>query len=249
MVTHSLAGLSPSTYGSFNLENIIDPQRYSTKTKLLRVTAIVLQFIRNLRKREPRPETLELLAEQLIQAEKMWIRCTQSSAFQAEIRQLAIGGTNPMVKQLRLFIDTDNIVRCEGQISQSTLPESAKRPILLPSKHRFTELVIREKHDVVHHDGIKETLNCVREKYWILRGREAAKRVVTKCVTCKKFQGNPFTTPKEPPLPSSRVSDEPPFSNTGIDFAGPLYTSDNGSKIYMFVYLCLHPSSSSGTRQ
>ena len=238
MVTHSLAGLSPSTYGSFNLENIIDPQRYSTKTKLLRVTAIVLQFIRNLRKREPRPKTLELLAEQLIQAEKMWIRCTQSSAFQAEIRQLAIGGTNPMVKQLRLFIDTDNIVRCEGRISQSTLPESAKRPILLPSKHRFTELVIREKHDVVHHDGIKETLNCVREKYWILRGREAVKRVVTKCVTCKKFQGKPFTTPKEPPLPSSRVSDEPPFSNTGIDFAGPLYTSDNGSKIYICLFTC-----------
>ena len=238
MVTHSLAGLSPSTYGSFNLENIIDPQRYSTKTKLLRVTAIVLQFIRNLRKREPRPKTLELLAEQLIQAEKMWIRCTQSSAFQPEIRQLAIGGTNPMVKQLRLFIDTDNIVRCEGRISQSTLPESAKRPILLPSKHRFTELVIREKHDVVHHDGIKETLNCVREKYWILRGREAVKRVVTKCVTCKKFQGKPFTTPKEPPLPSSRVSDEPPFSNTGIDFAGPLYTSDNGSKIYICLFTC-----------
>ena len=143
-----------------------------------------------------------------------------------------------MVKQLRLFIDTDNIVRCEGRISQSTLPESAKRPILLPSKHRFTELVIREKHDVVHHDGIKETLNCVREKYWILRGREAVKRVVTKCVTCKKFQGKPFTTPKEPPLPSSRVSDEPPFSNTGIDFAGPLYTSDNGSKIYICLFTC-----------
>ena len=114
---------------------------------------------------------LELLAEESIEAEEMWIRCIQASAFQAEIRQLAIGGTNPMVKQLGLFIDTDNIVRCEGKISQSTLSESAKQPIFLPSKHRFTELVIREKHKVVHHDGIKETLNCVREKYWILRGR------------------------------------------------------------------------------
>jgi len=63
---------------------------------------------------------LELLTEQLIQAEKMWIRCIQSSDFQAEIRQLAIGGMNPMVKQLRLFIDADNIVHCEGRISQST---------------------------------------------------------------------------------------------------------------------------------
>jgi len=119
---------------------------------MLRVTAIVLRFTRKLRKTEPRPKTLELLAEELIEAEKMWIRCIQASAFQAEIRQLAIGGTNPMVKQLGLFIDTDNIVRCEGRISQSTLPESVKQPILLPTKHRFTELIIREKHEVVHHD-------------------------------------------------------------------------------------------------
>lgn len=124
---------------------------------MLRVTAIVLRFSRKLRKTEPCPKTLKLLAEELIEAKKIWIRCIQASAFQAEIRQLAIGGTNPMVKQLGLFIDTDNIVCCEGRISQSTLPESAKQPILLPTKHRFTELIIREKHKVVHHDGIKET--------------------------------------------------------------------------------------------
>ena len=87
---------------------------------MLRVTAIVFRFVRNLTKSEPRPKTFELLAEQLIEAEKMWIRCIQASSFQAEIRQLAIGGTNPMVQQLRLFIDADNIVRCEGRISQTS---------------------------------------------------------------------------------------------------------------------------------
>jgi len=39
-------------------------------------------------------------------------------------------------------------------------------------------------------------------------------------------------------LPPSQVSDEPPFSNTGIDFAGPLYTSDNGSKVYICLFTC-----------
>ena len=61
---------------------------------------------------------------------------------------------------------------------------------------------------------------------------------MTKCVTCTKFQGKTFATPKEPPLPSSRVSDDPPFSNTGIDFAGPLYTSDNGLKVYICLFTC-----------
>lgn len=145
-----------------------------------------------------------------------------------------------MVKQLGLLIDQDNIVRCEGRINRSTLPEPAKQPILLPSKHRFTELVIREKHEAVHHDGTKETINCIREKYWILRGREAVKQIVTKCVTCKKLQGKPFPTPKEPPLPSSRVSEEPPITNTGVDFTGPLFTSDNGSrKVYICLFTCV----------
>lgn len=57
-IMHSLAALSSSTYGSLNLEKFIDPQRYSTKTKMLRATAIVFRFIRNLRKREPHPKTL-----------------------------------------------------------------------------------------------------------------------------------------------------------------------------------------------
>lgn len=71
---------------------------------MLCLTAIVFWFIRNLKKRELHPKPLELLTEQLIEAEKMWIRCIQASAFQAEIRQLPIGGINPMVHQLRLFI-------------------------------------------------------------------------------------------------------------------------------------------------
>lgn len=41
-ITHSLAGLSSSPRESVNLEKLIDPQRHSSKTKILRITAIVL---------------------------------------------------------------------------------------------------------------------------------------------------------------------------------------------------------------
>ena len=68
----------------------------------------------------------------------------------------------------------------------------------------------------VHHDGVRETLNSVHVKYWMLRGREAVKKIVRKCVTCRKFEGKYFTTPQEPPLPPSRVSDDPPFTNTSL---------------------------------
>jgi imidazoleglycerol phosphate dehydratase HisB len=44
---------------------------------------------------------------------------------------------------------------------------------------------------------------------------------------------------KEPPLPACRVSDDPPFSNTGIDFAGPPYVKDDyKQKTYICLYTC-----------
>ena len=44
----------------------------------------------------------------------------------------------------------------------------------------------------------------------------------------------------EPQLPRGRVSDDPPFTNSGIDFAGPIYvTADSGTrKAYICLFTC-----------
>ncbi|XP_046841881.1 uncharacterized protein LOC124435998 [Xenia sp. Carnegie-2017] len=49
-----------------------------------------------------------------------------------------------------------------------------------------------------------------------------------------------FPTAKEACLPSSRVSKEPPFSNTGIDFAGPLYATNHQEmdKVFICLFTC-----------
>ena len=70
---------------------------------------------------------------------------------------------------------------------------------MLPSRHRYTELLIRERHDHVHLSGVRETLNAVRETHWVLKGREGVKRVIRKCTICRRYEGKPFTAP--PPLP------------------------------------------------
>ena len=240
IVTHSLANHSnPSTDVPVQLEKVIDPQRYSKKIQLLRVTALVIRFIRRIRN-QPCAMSTELNADEIIEAEKLWVRGIQTTAFAEEIECMRTARTNVRVKQLSLFFDDDQIIRCDGRISNSTLPDDAKRPMLLPPKHQFTKLIIRECHELVHHDGIRETLNCVRGKYWVLRGRESVKGVVRRCVTCKRFEGKPFAPAKEPALPSSRVSEDPPFTNTGIDFAGPLYatTSQEPEKVYICLFTC-----------
>ena len=41
-------------------------------------------------------------------------------------------------------------------------------------------------------------------------------------------------------LPSESVSEDPPFSHTRLDFAGPLYINSNGQpeKVYICLYTC-----------
>ena len=81
-------------------------------------------------------------------------------------------------------------------------------------------MLIQNRHQLVHHNGIRKTLAAVRETHWILRGREAVKRVLRNCVVCRKFEEKPYPAPLPPDLPEERVSEGPPFANTGIDLQG-----------------------------
>jgi len=62
--------------------------------------------------------------------------------------------------------------------------------------------------------------------------------ILDRCVTCKRVQALPLRGPPPPDLPSFRMSFD--FSNTGIDFAGPLYVRDiyGDSNTMYKSYIC-----------
>ncbi|CAB4012078.1 Hypothetical predicted protein [Paramuricea clavata] len=113
--------------------------------------------------------------------------------FPEEVKQLVnrTKTSSSRLDQLRLFLDEKGMIRCEGRIEHSSVSSEAKKPVLLPAKHHVTDLIIQEHHDSANHTGIKGTLNRIRERYWILHGRQAVKRVLRKCVTCKRLEGKP----------------------------------------------------------
>lgn len=53
------------------------------------------------------------------------------------------------------------------------------------------------------------------------------------------MEGRPYPTPAIPDLPEERVSDGPPFVNTGVDFAGPLYVQNESTGDQCKAYVCL----------
>ena len=90
------------------------------------------------------------------------------------------------------------------------------------------------------HGGVKATLTELRSKYWRVRGRKFIKGILCECVICHWFQGKPYSPPSAPPLPSFRVNEARPFSHTGVDFAGPLYTRDTVASASKKVWICLY---------
>ena len=66
------------------------------------------------------------------------------------------------------------------------------------------------------------------------------RKLLRKCVTCRKQGGKPYTIPDPPPLPTWRLEDSPPFTVTGVDFTGPLYvnTVSIENKVYVCLFTC-----------
>lgn len=72
------------------------------------------------------------------------------------------------------------------------------------------------------------------------------KNFIRKCVICRKFEGTPYSSPPQADLPSDRVSEDPPFTHVGLDFAGPLFISTKNSegaeneskKVYICLFTC-----------
>ena len=235
-----------------NISEVIDIDRFGNLKKLLRVTVYVWRFVNALKKAKQHDKGSRdlkfLSASEIEQAEIMWLRSVQELSFakESEFLQRNVQKSPPQyVTQFGLYTDGSRVIRCKGRLDNSSLGLGSRHPILLPSKHRFFELLIREVHEQVKHNGIRDTLTTVRERFWIIRGREAVKRISKDCVVCRKAEGLPYNYGQAPDLPSCRVSDDPPFTNVGLDFAGPLYVQDkkneldeNSNKVYVLLFTC-----------
>ena len=111
----------------------------------------------------------------------------------------------------------------------------------MPKEGKFTELLVYSCHDRVLHNGLESTLAEIRSKYWIPQGRQSVKKLIRKCVICKKAQGKSYSAPQTAELPHFRVQKTPPFLNVGKDFAGPIYNKTKTGKMekcYVVLYVC-----------
>ncbi len=166
-------------------------------------------------------------------AEVDWIKDTQWSL-----------KSNPdyskFAKQLGIQ-SKDEILICHGRLENAEIELGAKYPIILQKFHRFTDLVILDCHEKVHHLRVNATLAELRSRYWVTQGRQYVKRLLNTCFICRKLEGKSYNAPNVAPLPDFRVNEAPPFSKIGVDFAGPLYckgSRGSTTKAYITLFTC-----------
>ena len=240
---------------------LLDAERFSSWLKLLRVTAWIMRFIsRCKRARLHRMQASELIysqetdvgqssslekvldLEEMKNAEKYWLREVQRERFSEELTTLRQGRNvlkGSQLWRLSPFLDSDGILRVGGRLEMSNLPYDAKHPVVVPKKHHISKLVVAHIHVQGHHSlGVNATLAELRQKYWIINGREEIKRWKRECNVCKlqrKRRGEQIMAP----LPEVRLgSSLRCFACCGVDFAGPFVVKIT-RKVSAKRYLCL----------
>lgn len=152
---------------------------------------------------------------------------------------------------LASFVDSDGVLRVGGRLAKSHYSYSKKHPALLNGRHKLSKLILKDEHFRLQHAGPQLLLNSVRETYWPTNAN-VAKSIIRNCATC--FKTRPRTiTPIMADLPENRVTVSSPFTNVGVDYAGPFLLKDrsfrkgrgeNYQMFYLFICLLCHKGSS-----
>ena len=169
-------------------------------------------------------------------AEKCWLRETQRERFSKELTTLRQGRNvlkGSQLWRLSPFLDSDGILRVGGRLEMSNL---------LYDANHISKLVVAHIHVHGHHSlGVNATLAELRQKYWIINGREEIKRWERECNVCKlqrKRRGEQIMAP----LPEVRLgSSLRCFACCGVDFAGPFVvkiTRKVSAKRYLCLFTC-----------
>ncbi|GFT85837.1 putative bel12 ag transposon polyprotein [Trichonephila clavipes] len=156
-------------------------------------------------------------------AEETIIRWVQGFYFQEEIRSIKkqISLPQKSITFLHPFIDEHGLVRVGGRLQNSQLPFNSKHPIILPSQHSISELLIKEQHIAHLHAGPTLLAHVLRQSHWIVGSRKLINKCIRKCLKCNKFKTSTTTPQLMGNLPKHRATLERPFFSCGIDYAGP----------------------------
>ncbi|XP_066599948.1 uncharacterized protein [Prorops nasuta] len=224
-------------------------KRFSSITRLIRVMAYCLRFIKNLRLRQTNRRccTSFLTSTEISEAQIVIIRKVQEAYFTTELKILSDNSNpnslkkNNSLQRLNPFIcPADGLLRVGGRLCHSQLSRDAKHPPILPKDSILSTLFIRQAHLSCMHGGFTLTKARLLQNVWILSCNRLIKREIRFCIVCQK------TKPKLAhqlmgDLPSDRVmATSRSFEISGVDYAGPSAYELSREEVINCIKVTLH---------
>ncbi|KFD48209.1 hypothetical protein M513_10923 [Trichuris suis] len=200
-------------------------QRQGNLHRTRRVIANIIRFIRNCRSPRHERKNGYFSVAEVNEAFIVCVNLTQRESYEVEISCLS--SKKPLKVQSKIltlspFLIEKGSVRTQGRLERAELPYEVKHPLILPSKHTLTNMVITEARERLHHGSVELTLCEIRQRFWIPKCRQSVKGVIHGCSLCKRLRSKIYT-PFMAPLPTARLQPfQPPFSCVGIDYFGPV---------------------------
>ena len=233
-------------------------QYYSDWYRLKRAVAYYLrlkQIIRHQIKKRKEPQCEHSSSEDSVKlsggltvheiqdAETQIVKYVQTMAFPEEIIAFHLPKGKQMKKKSSIYrLDPfceNGVLRVGGRLSHAYASE-ATHPAILPSKSHVTDLIISDTHQRLGHSGRLHVLATMRERFWIVHGNAAVRRVLSRCAFCRRMHSRPLAQ-KMADLPPDRVTpDLVPFSVTGIDLFGPFLVKRGRVTVkrYGVIFVC-----------
>lgn len=193
---------------------------------------------------EVSPPTLE---EKAVAMEYL-LRNSQQEYFKKEVKALKGEGTWPeksSLEPLKPIMDDKGLMRVGGRLDRSSINYEMKHPVIIPNGSRLSHLIMDYTHRLLKHAGAQAMIQSIREKYWIPKIRNEARRHIHKCVVCVRYNAQTVEQLMAE-LPGERTQIGKAFINTGVDYAGPFeltMVSGDGKgvkrKCWIAVFVCL----------
>ena len=189
-----------------------------------------------------------LTPRELERAEHWLLRRDQQRCFGKEVKSLqALQNIAPTsrLRSLTPMLDTEGLLRVGGRLRNSSLSKFQQHPIIVDSKSTLIQKLFTYKHIHTGHGGPSLLLCHTSKKLHVLGARRLARSICRNCVTCRRVTPQPVPQ-QMGELPAARVeSDQPTFSDTGMDFAGPFDIKQGHIrrpviiKAYICIFVCM----------
>lgn len=224
------------------LDRLLD--KFSSLEKIKRILSYCLRTRSTLKSSSLNFLDLNISKSEMENALIIVIKHVQGVCFGDDIQKLSKSRLiSKPLRKLAVFLDERGLLRVGGRLKHADLTFEQKYPILLPSKHRLTDLLIESFHNQYLHSGLQALQFLLLQQFWILSAKHAIRRCLHKCFRCFRVNPKPIQ-PYMGNLPSYRINQVKAFSCVGVDMAGsfPIIMSRvRGAKVlkaYFCIFVC-----------